>query len=156
MTALSATRAGGTAAAVVLGGGYAWWATGLRSFTAPAYLAVALPVAVIVAAVAWSGGLSSRQPEVAARYRRLADGVTVRRALPWLALLLAAVTIEAVGLALGGRSPSVPTLSDVADRLLRWHGTRAAAWLVWAAVGAAPVVRLARLTRHHEGSKGTA
>ena len=53
--------------------------------------------------------------------------------------ILLAVGLEAVGLALGGRSAGVPTLSTVIDHALGRHGVRFVLFLGWLAVGWAPV-----------------
>ncbi len=116
---------------------YAWWAAGLAPFTATAYTAVALPVVgLAVAAFVLPDGARSGTPggpDAPPRYG----------ALPWVALLLAAVALETAGLALGGRSSNVPTLSTVIDHALAWHGVRFALFLAWLALGWTPVVRRA-------------
>jgi hypothetical protein len=48
----------------------------------------------------------------------------VRWALPWLLVALAAAGLEGLGLALGGRSKTVPTLSTMIDHALAWHALR--------------------------------
>ena len=112
--------------AFVLVAGYAWWATGVRPFTSAAYLAVAVPVVAVAVARWWPG----RRPPPPA-----SPGPGVRGAGPWLALALAALGLELAGLALGGRSSRVPTLSTVVDHALAWHGTRLVVFGVWAALG---------------------
>ena len=95
---------------------YAWWATGLAPFTTTATVAVAVPVLGFgVAAVAtWpSRGAPPPWPGWA-------------RAWPWAVLVVLAVGLEVVGLALGGRSAGVPTLSTVVDRALAWLAVAAA------------------------------
>jgi len=128
------------AAAVVIA--YAWWETGLHPFSWPAYAALAVPFAAVVTAYGVSGGLSWRRQAVTAHYRRAADGATWKASAPWLVLVLAVLALEAAGLALGGRSHTVPTLSDVVDRALAWHGVRVVVFLVWLALGVLPGLRL--------------
>jgi hypothetical protein len=113
---------------------YAWWAAGLAPFTTSAYVAVALPVAgLVVAAVLVPTG--PRSPRSAGR--------PWYRSLPWAAFLVVAVGLEAAGLALGGRSRTVPTLSTVVDHALAWQGVRFILFAAWLALGWAPVVRRA-------------
>jgi hypothetical protein len=119
--------------AVTVAAGYAWWATGVRPFTAPAYLAVAGSVVAVAVAGWWSG---RHRPPMAASPR-----LGVRGAAPWLALALAALGLELAGLVLGGRSSRVPTLSMVVDHALAWHGTRLVVFGAWVALGLA-LVRL--------------
>jgi hypothetical protein len=58
-----------------------------------------------------------------------------------------AFALEVAGLALGGRSSAVPTLSTVVDHALAWHAVRFVLFLAWLALGWAPVVRQARVER---------
>ena len=108
--------------------GYGWWATGVRPFTPAAYLAVALPVAAVAGAGWWWG-------------RHRAPGRSpvrgLRGAAPWLGLALAGLGLEIAGLALGGRSPRVPTLSTVVDHALAFHATRLVVFAAWVALGLA-------------------
>ena len=110
--------------------GYAWWATRRHPFTAVAYGAVALPVAI---AVAVSVGVP------ADRHRGPAEHVVATRpqraTLPWILFLVFALALEGLGLALGGRSVVVPTLSTTVDHAMRWHWARFALFGVWLAVG---------------------
>ena len=109
---------------------YAWWATGLGAFTAVAYAAVAVPAValVVVSSVARPTG---RPRDASAP----PSPVTVARLWPWLVLAGVAAGLELVALALGGRSPTVPTVSTVTDHAMAWHATRVALFLVWLAVG---------------------
>lgn len=111
---------------------YAWWAAGLAPFTTTASVAVVLPVvALAVAAVL----VPTRPPSLRSAGR---PGYA---ALPWVGLLVVAIALEAVGLALGGRSRTVPTLSTVVDHALAWQGVRFVLFVAWLALGWAPVVR---------------
>ena len=118
--------------------GYGWWATGVRPFTTAAYLAVAVPVVVVAVTGWWSG-----------RHRLPAPPPVpgLRGAAPWLALALAGLGLEIAGLALGGRSARLPTLSTVVDHALAWHATRLALFVLWAALGVALVVVRRRAPR---------
>jgi hypothetical protein len=109
----------------VVVGLYAWWATGEAPFHLAAYLAVALPVVIGLA-----GSLRGRVLEGAAPAPR------VRDVAGWVVLALGALVLEAVGLALGGRSPRVPTLSTTVDHLLVTHVVRAALFVLWVGAGA--------------------
>ena len=127
--------------AVVLAA-YAWWATGVAPFTAAAYLLVALVALVVLVGYARRGGLTPGRADVDDHYRRRVDR-RARDAVPWIAWLTAVVALEAVGLALGGRSRTVPTLSTTVDHLLVTHGVRAALFLLWTLVGVGAVRGLA-------------
>jgi hypothetical protein len=112
----------------VIAVGYAYLATAPRPFTDPAYLAVAVPVVLLgIPAVLRRG---PRRPRV-----------HVARAWPWFALVALAVALESVGLALGGRSPSVPTLSTVVDHALAGHIVRAVLFCGWLALPAFALLR---------------
>ena len=117
---------------------YSWWATGLPPFTTTAYVAVVLPVAALaVAAVLVPTRPRSFRSAGRPRYA----------ALPWVGLLVVAIALEAAGLALGGRSRTVPTLSTVVDHALAWQGVRFVLFVAWLALGWTPVVRRAVMWR---------
>lgn len=110
---------------------YATWLSGVRSFSTPAWVGIAVP-GVLLLAVAL--------PPMA-RPRWDHDRRTkFRHSLPLLLLLVVAIVLETVGLALGGRSSAVPTLSTVVDHALAWRATRALLVVLWLAVGFGPVV----------------
>jgi hypothetical protein len=111
----------------VCGGAYAWWATGIRPFSRSADVAIAIPAALVLVA-AWL----KPAPRDAGTDR-------LKGALPWIALLVVAVGLEVAGLALGGRSRTVPTLSTVADQALAWHVTRWLVFVLWLVAGAWPL-----------------
>jgi hypothetical protein len=120
--------------------GASWWATSLRPFSPAAYLAVAAGATATAAARHLAGRRRSGPPglvgpRASLGARALADAPPVRAWLPWAALGIAATTLEAVGLARGGRSRTVPTLSDVADRLLSPHPVDALAFAAWLVLG---------------------
>ena len=114
-------------AIVAAASAYSWWASGLEPFTATCYVAVSLPIALVIGLVIFRP-TGRTQP------------VTVRQALPWLVLVAAGVVLEIAGLALGGRSASVPTLSTVIDHALSSHAVRFVLFLAWLAT-AVPMVR---------------
>jgi hypothetical protein len=125
---------------------FAWWATGVRPFTTLAYVLIAIPSLLAVVIYALLGGLSPHRADVTAYYRRRSAGATPKTIGPWTGLLLVAVVLEVIGLALGGRSPNVATLSTTVDHLLVTHWGRWLLYDLWLAVGAGPLVRL-RLAR---------
>jgi hypothetical protein len=126
-------RAVPIAVVAAAGGAYAWWATGVAPFQTSSYVTVAIP-ALLVGAAAF----------VPRRVRRQSgDAPSTPGALVWAALLVAAAGLEAAGLALGGRSARIPTLSDVVDHVLRWHGERFVLFALWLVLGAL-IVRSAR------------
>jgi hypothetical protein len=125
-------------AVCVCAAAYAWWATGIRPFGRSADVAIAIPAALLVVAAWWqpaplgagTGGLGET---------RAGESTPRHGALLWVVLGLAAVGLEVAGLALGGRSRSVPTLSTVADQALAWHATRWLVFLLWLAAGGWPL-----------------
>jgi hypothetical protein len=121
---------------------YAYWATGLRPFTALAYVAVGVPVALLTCLAVVSGTADSRRSGMP-RVGKL----SLRSVRPWLILLTIAAGLEAVGIALGGRSIAVPTLSTVIDHALAWHPVRFVLFCGWLAFGAAPAVRIMHRSR---------
>jgi hypothetical protein len=126
--------AGAVAAAL-----FGWWVTGLRPFTITVYVAVGLSVATLVVVA-----------EVV-RSRRLGHTIvkpgrtnfTLGSVFPWLVLGALGIGLEGLGLALGGRSEGVPTLSTVIDHALVWHGLRFVLFCGWLAVGWVPAIRWA-------------
>ncbi len=130
---------------------YAWWATGLVPFTGRAYLAVALPSLVLIVAYGLVGGWGGTGSAVAGYYRQRTGEATLADAVPWLVILFAGLTVEAVGLLLGGRSPIVPTLSTTVDHLLVTHVGRFALFAIWLLIGFSAVDRL--LTARRVGGR---
>ncbi len=116
-----------------------WWVTGLRPFTITAYVAVGLSVAPLVVVA------------VAVRTRRLGHSIETPRdatitpgsVFPWVVLGALGIGLEGLGLALGGRSAGVPTLSTVIDHALVWHGLRFVLFCGWLAAGWVPGLRWA-------------
>ena len=125
----------------------AWAVTGVAPFTATAY--VALFLAAVVVVLAGSKDPASRlgrrrtlRPRAGPAPRRGPQGqLGIVPMLPWLLIAVAAAGLEAAGLALGGRSPRMATLSTAVDHLLAWHVTRWIAFLAWAWLGVAGIWR---------------
>jgi hypothetical protein len=111
---------------------YAYWATGLRSFTVASYIAVGIPI-VIVGSIVIIGSVAA-----------VTEAVPLSRTLPWLLLAFIAAVLEAVGVALGGRSKAVPTLSTVVDHALAWHAVRLVLFCGWLLLGLLPVISRVR------------
>jgi hypothetical protein len=131
------------AAVVALAGlAYAWGASGVAPFTTLAYVLITIPSALMIAIYISLGALSPRRHDVTQYYQRRAEGATLRNVAPWLVVLLLALALEVVGLALGGRSSSVPTLSTAVDHLLIYHWERWLLYVGWLSVGALPLFRL--------------
>ena len=101
---------------------YAWWATGLRPFTWPVYVAVG--AAGVVAIVAGSRTLARRD-----------SGRAVPSAWVWgvLCVLLAGWELAAY---LQEPRSDHPTLSHLAGQVLDGHPARAVAFVLWVVVGA--------------------
>ena len=108
---------GGAAAAA-----YSWVAAGLRPFTWPALVSVA-----IAGIVAITLGTRHRRPSKS----RAHDG---RRALTWVILCALLAGWELAAYVQSPRADH-PTLSVLADQLLDWRPARALAFLAWMAVG---------------------
>jgi hypothetical protein len=106
---------------------YGYWATGRPPFGASAYVAVGIPITLVAAAALVGRGRSTPQPTPVL--------VTVRSAWPWLLIAGLMVGLEIVGLALGGRSAAVPTLSTVVDHALAWHLGRLLLFAGWLLIG---------------------
>jgi hypothetical protein len=122
---------------------YAWFATGVTPFHALSYVVVAIPVLVVAGLYVALRAFANGRSGVTHFYMTRSLGVSLGRLTPWLIVLVGAVTLEAVGLALGGRSARVPTLSTTVDHLLSTHGLRCVFFLAWILVGALPLRRLA-------------
>lgn len=125
----------------------AWLATGVRAFSALAYVVVAVPALGALLAYAALGGFSPSNDEVTRHYRSRSAETTWQNTAPWIVLAALALILESVGLALGGRSPSVPTLSTTVDHLLVSHLGRWLLFVAWLAVGAGPLRRLGLVRR---------
>lgn len=132
---------------VLVGVAYAWWASGVRAFTTTAYVLVAIPSLLALATYVSLGGLSPRRRDVTRYYHERAEGVSFKGVVPWLVVLVLAIALEVVGLALGGRSHEVPTLSTTVDHLLVWHWGRWLLYVAWLAVGVVPIIRLWQFRR---------
>lgn len=121
---------------------YAGLASGVKPFTTLAYVLVAIPTLAALVMFSMLGGLTPRRRDVTNYYLERSDRATLLNVLPWLSLFALAVVLEVVGLALGGRNKTMPTLSTTVDHLLV---TREGRWLLyatWLSVGVAPLLRL--------------
>jgi hypothetical protein len=132
---------------VLVGVAYAWWATGIAPFTALSYVLVAAPVTALVASYTAMGALAPHRGDIGHRYRRCAGDASLKNAAAWLAVLVGAAALESLGLALGGRSRSVPTLSTMVDHLLVTHVGRWLLFVAWLWVGATALLRLGQRPR---------
>jgi hypothetical protein len=118
---------------------YAWWATGVPPFSPRAYIAVGLPASMLLAAAIIGPG-SGRAEAISAT---LPGGAyKPQRVFPWVVLLVLALSLEGLGLALGGRSQVVPTFSTVIDHALSRHVVRFILFCAWLAAGWAPLLRV--------------
>jgi len=118
----------------------AWLLTGTAPFTADAYVLVAILVLVTFVGSQRASFFSPRSREELARPNRRGQ-LTALGIAPWAVLVTLAVALEAFGLALGGRSPSVPTLSTTVDHLLVDHESRFGLCLLWLVAWWAPALR---------------
>jgi hypothetical protein len=114
---------------------YAWWAAGVRPFTTLSYVLVAIPSILAVVTCAAMGAFSRRRPDTANYYRMRAGHPSLTSIAPWLAVLICATVLEDIGLALGGRSQSFPTLSTAVDHLLATRWERSILYILWLLVG---------------------
>jgi hypothetical protein len=140
----------GVIAVILAAAAYAWWSTGLRPFTAAAYLAVGIAVVALALAMAVTRVQRRRANLGSDRVPSRAPELRVLPTLPWVVLFALMAGLEGAGLALGGRSRIVPTLSTVVDHALAWHSTRFIMFAVWLAVGWTPAIR-PWLPRAHPG-----
>src|SRR5271155_2269100 len=128
------------AIAIAILAGYAWVVPRAPPFSTPSYVLVAIPSVVIVLAYVALGGLSLHRDAVNAHYRRQSRDASLSTVAPWITVLLAALVLEVIVLSLGGRSPSVPTLSTTVDHLLRFEWERCLICLAWLLLGVTPLV----------------
>jgi hypothetical protein len=117
-------------------------------FSDTAYALLGVPVAVALLLYGALGGFSSRE-DISSYYR--ARGARYGL-LPWVAIFAIALGLEIAGLALGGRSTDVPTLSTTIDHLLVTHWGRWILYLWWLWVGARPIEALTERQRRREPS----
>lgn len=103
--------------------GYCWIAAGLRPFTLPIAVAVAIPE-VAMAGVAWRRRVRGNPPAVSIR----------REAVPWVTLLVVLAAWELTAYFSSPRQEH-PTLSSIADSLGGTHVGRAALFAVWLLLG---------------------
>lgn len=118
----------------------------MRPFTTLSYWLIAVPIVLVVfgdvAATRKSRPFLVRDAVISRGAQ-----VTAKKFLSWWFVVVLAVALEAVALALGGRSKSVPTLSTTLDRLLTTHADREIIFLLWLFVGALPLVRRRHLSK---------
>jgi uncharacterized membrane protein len=121
---------------------YAWLATGAKPFHALSYALISIPILIVVAVYVMVRTFYDERSGVSHYFRRRSLGLSSAHTTPWLVVLVGAIILEIVGLALGGRSKRVPTLSTEVDHLLTTHWLRCVLFLAWLAVGVAPLRRL--------------
>jgi hypothetical protein len=127
--------------ALVLVIAYAWFATGAKPFQALSYVVVAIPILIMIGLYAFLDAFVEGGSRASQYYRERSLGVSLTRSTPWIAVLMGAVILEAVGLILGGRSSRVPTLSTMVDHLLSSHWLRCVLFLLWLTIGVTPLRR---------------
>jgi hypothetical protein len=127
------------AAGVVLA--YAWIAAGLRPFTAPENLLVAMPIipVVLLAARRNRSRPDATRPRLAASRHR-------RGAAVWVALAAGFAVWELSALFSSPRHDH-PTLSSIADWIMSTHAGRAAVFICWLLLGAALALRPTRASQ---------
>lgn len=125
----SATRRSrtGIVSVVAVAAAYCWVAAGFRSFTWPVRIAVTVPVLVAVGFTT----RARRQPPDEAPVRSSSYRWCI---VGWLSLLAAAITWELTAYFSSPRDDH-PTLSSIADDVMRNHPGRAATFALWLVVG---------------------
>lgn len=121
---------------------YAGFASGVKPFTTTAYVLVAFPALVVLSAFSLLGAFNPRRDDVHSYYFHQSVDASLTNILPWLSVFALAVALEAVGLALGGRNKTVPTLSTTLDHLLVTREGRWLLYVAWLSVGITPLLRL--------------
>jgi hypothetical protein len=122
-------------AGATTGLGYAWVVAGLRPFTAPEEVLVALPMIPVVVLAARRRPSSPIEP-----MQPLDSPPEQRGAVVWLALFLAFAAWELIALFSSPRDDH-PTLSTIADRIMSTHAGRTVVVFTWLAIGAALACR---------------
>jgi hypothetical protein len=112
---------------------YCWVAAGLRPFTLPIDVAVAIP-AVVVAILTWRWSRRGRPEGVDTK------PVRWRNAAPWAVLFGALAVLELAEYVSSPRQDH-PTLSSIADDLMSTHPARAAMFALWLLLGWALLLR---------------
>jgi hypothetical protein len=112
----------------------------LAPFSVAAYVALSAPAALALLLYGALGGFSASPGGVTSHYRRRGTSTGV---LPWAIVVVVALGLEVAGLALGGRSQDVPTLSTTVDHLLVTHEGRSLLYLWWLWIGASAIVPIA-------------
>lgn len=114
-------------AAVAVAVAYAWWATSLRPFTTAALVAtMAGGTAAVIYGAWWSGR---------ARAEDHSEGDTMRAGIGvWLILAVAVAGWELASFVQHPRAEH-PTLSSLANDVLRHHPLRALAMVAWLTLG---------------------
>ena len=121
---------------------YSWVVAAFRPFTWPMNLAVALPVVVLLVAVIASWDRSRVRPApdpVNARSRRIAGAV-------WVGLVVLLTAWELAAFFSLPRQAH-PTLSSIADDIMRTHPGRALMVALWLALGWLLFARTPRTAR---------
>jgi hypothetical protein len=114
---------------------YAWIVAGLRPFTDPENILVALPMIPVFVLAA------RRRPSSPIERMRPLDGAPVARgAVVWVALFVAFAAWEVIALFSSPRDDH-PTLSSIADRIMSTHPGRTVVVFTWLVVGAALAFR---------------
>lgn len=114
---------------------YAGLASGARTFTVPADVAVSIPGAVFLAALVAERIRPDRGP-----WRRIDPGRPPARehgdtALPWLLVIALLVGVELASYFHGGPRSDYPTISYGLTTLFRSRAARAAGWFAWLTAG---------------------
>jgi len=138
---MSAKRSAATRWPLIMAAGaslvYAWIAAGLRPYTAPENVLVALPVVPVVLLAARRG------PPRPDRTPQFEKSRPRRGAVVWVALLVALAAWELKALFSSPRRDH-PTLSYLIDRIMSVHVGRTVIFICWLVLGAALALRATR------------
>jgi hypothetical protein len=114
---------------------YSWVVAGLRPFTDPENVLVAIPIVAVVILAARRSPSSPIE-----RIGRLDSTSVQRGAVVWVALFLAFAAWEFIALFSSPREDH-PTLSSIADRIMSTHAGRTVVVVAWLVIGAALAFR---------------
>jgi hypothetical protein len=112
--------------AVAAAGCWAWFASGVRTFTRPAEALTFVPVLAVLVLTVW--------PKAVPSGVRAAPRPTWRNLAPWVAVVVALVGWELIELFSQPRDAH-PTLSSITNTLLSTHPSRFLGYLAWLLLG---------------------